>query len=142
MKRILTVFAVLGVLAALSAAHLVTAEDYGQMPKEKPDKVLMKALGWTEKEIGETTVYKADTGSKCKTCIGVGYKGRRAVCETLYFTEKIRHLIAESGDDIDEQAIREAGRKDGMLTLMDSAKRLVDMGETTVEEMLRVVGAE
>ncbi len=109
---------------------------------EEPDTVLMKSLGWTVKEIGETTVYKANTGSNCKMCSGVGYKGRRAICETLYFTDEIRHMIAESGTDIDEQAIREAGQKDGMLTLMDSAKRLVEMGVTTVEEMLRVVGAE
>lgn len=109
---------------------------------EEPDTVLMKSLGWTAKEIEETTVYKANKDSKCKTCNGSGYKGRRAICETLYFTDTIRHLIAESGQDINEEAIREVGIKEGMLTLMESAQKLVEMGETTVEEMLRVVGSE
>jgi type IV pilus assembly protein PilB len=109
---------------------------------EEPDRVLMRSLGWTDKEIDETTVYQANTGSNCKTCNGMGYKGRRAVCETLYFTDAVRELIAESGTDIDEEAIREAGIADGMLTLRDSARKLVEMGETTVDEMLRVTGAE
>ncbi|MCZ6758261.1 MAG: ATPase, T2SS/T4P/T4SS family, partial [Bacteroidetes bacterium] len=109
---------------------------------KSPDKVLMKSLGWTDKEIEETTVYKAMRGENCATCSGIGYKGRRAICETLYFSDKIRQLIAEAGTDIDEGAIRKLGIEEGMLTLMESAKRLVEMGETTVDEMLRTTGAE
>ncbi|MCH8246379.1 MAG: type II/IV secretion system protein [Bacteroidetes bacterium] len=109
---------------------------------KSPDKVLMKSLGWTDKEIEETTVYKAMRGGNCATCSGIGYKGRRAICETLYFSDKIRHIIAEAGTDIDEGAIRKIGIEEGMLTLMESAKRLVEMGETTLDEMLRTTGAE
>ena len=109
---------------------------------KSPDKVLMKSLGWTDKEIEETTVYKAMRGGNCATCSGIGYKGRRAICETLYFSDKIRQLIAEAGTDIDEGAIRKTGIEEGMLTLMESAKRLVEMGETTLDEMLRTTGAE
>ncbi len=108
----------------------------------QPDEVLMRSLGWKEDEIKDVTVFKAKTGSKCKTCNGIGYKGRRAICETLYFTDDVRHLIAESGTDIDEEAIRDAGKKNGMLTLMDSARKLVEMGATSLDEMLRVTGAE
>jgi type IV pilus assembly protein PilB len=107
-----------------------------------PDTTLMKSLGFTEKEIAETTIYKANRGSKCPKCNGNGYKGRRAVCETLYFTREIRNMIAESGDAIDEDAIRDQAVKDGMLTLTDSARELVKMGATTVEEMLRTTSSE
>ena len=109
---------------------------------KSPDKVLMKSLGWTDKDIEETTVYKAMRGGNCATCSGIGYKGRRAICETLYFSDQIRHIIAEAGTDIDEGAIRKLGIEEGMLTLMESAKRLVEMGETTLDEMLRTTGAE
>ena len=109
---------------------------------KSPDKVLMKSLGWTDKDIEETTVYKAMRGGNCATCSGIGYKGRRAICETLYFSDQIRHIIAEAGTDIDEGAIRKIGIEEGMLTLMESAKRLVEMGETTLDEMLRTTGAE
>jgi type II secretory ATPase GspE/PulE/Tfp pilus assembly ATPase PilB-like protein len=107
-----------------------------------PDLVLMRTLGFTEPEIEETTIYKANKGSKCPKCHGNGYKGRRAVCETLYFTREIRNMIAESGEAIDEDAIRIQAEKDGMLSLQDSARELVKMGVTTVEEMLRTTASE
>ena len=107
-----------------------------------PDKTLMRSLGFTEPEIEETTIYKANRGSKCTKCGGNGYKGRRAVCETLYFTREIRAMIAESGDAIDEEAIRAQAVKDGMLGLQDSARELVKMGATTVEEMLRTTASD
>ncbi len=109
---------------------------------DHPDRVLMKSLGWTDEEIDSTTVYKANRGSTCVTCSGSGYKGRRAVCETLYFSDPIRHMIAASAEAIDEDAIRDLAVKEGMLTLIDSARVLVEMGATTVEEMLRVTGSE
>lgn len=108
----------------------------------EPDRTLMSQLGWTEEEIDSTTVYKANRGSNCQTCNGNGYKGRRAVCETLYFTSEKRTMVAESAEAIDEDAIRDQAVKDGMLTLADSARVLVNMGETTVEEMLRMTASE
>ncbi|MDE2995915.1 MAG: ATPase, T2SS/T4P/T4SS family [Bacteroidota bacterium] len=109
---------------------------------EDPDRTLMHGLGWTDEEIDSSTIYKANRSSGCPTCGGNGYKGRRAVCETLYFTSEIRTMVAESAEAIDEDAIRDQAVKDGMLTLADSARVLVDMGETTVEEMLRMTASE
>ncbi len=106
-----------------------------------PDKVMMKTLGFTDEEIAEVTVYRANLGSGCAICGGNGYKGRRAVCETLYFTPEIRAMIAESGDAIDEDAIRTQAEKDGMLGLGDSARELVKMGATTLEEVLRMTSS-
>ena len=101
----------------------------------------MKSLGWTDDQIDDTTLYKANRGSGCPTCNSIGYKGRRALCETLYFSDRIRHMIANSEDAVDEDGIRKVAIEEGMLTLQDSARVLVSMGETTVEEMLRVTGA-
>jgi len=39
---------------------------------KSPDKTLMKSLGWTEKEIKDSTVYKATLGGTCSTCSGIG----------------------------------------------------------------------
>ena len=107
-----------------------------------PDLTLMRGLGWTDEEIEENTIYKANPGSGCPTCGGRGYKGRRAVCETLYFSSEIRTMVAESGEAIDEDAIRAQAEKDGMLSLADSARVLVNMGETTVDEMMRMTASE
>jgi type IV pilus assembly protein PilB len=106
-----------------------------------PDKVLMTSLGWTEEEIDNVKLVKANRGSGCQSCNSVGYKGRRALCETLYFSDRIRHMIASSEVTIDEESIRSVAKEEGMLTLQDSARVLVGMGETTVSEMLRVTGA-
>ncbi len=108
---------------------------------ENPDQTMMKSLGWTEKEIAEATVYRANLGSMCPKCGGNGYKGRRAVCETLYFSHDIRTMIAESGEAIDEDQIRDQAVSEGMLTLGDSAKELVKMGATTLEEMLKMTSS-
>ncbi len=51
-------------------------------------------------------------------------------------------MVAESAEAIDEDAIRDQAIKDGMLTLADSARVLVNMGETTVEEMMRMTASE
>jgi len=107
-----------------------------------PDRTLMAQLGWKEEDMDSHTIYKANRGSNCPTCSGNGYKGRRAVCETLYFSQEIRTMVAESAEAIDEDAIRDQAVKDGMLTLADSARVLVNMGETTVEEMLRMTASE
>ncbi len=107
-----------------------------------PDRVLLKSLGFDDEEIDETTFYKASYDKSCRTCKGLGYKGRRALCETLYFSPQIRHLIVEAGEAIDEDEIRTQAVKEGMLTLQDSARELVKMGETSVEEMIRVTTSD
>ncbi len=109
---------------------------------ENPDGVLLKSLGFTEDELAETTFYTAVNDRSCRTCNGNGYKGRRAMCETLYFSQAIRHMIVEAGESIDEDSIRDLAVSEGMLTLEDSARELVKMGETTVDEMVRVTASE
>ena len=43
---------------------------------------------------------------------------------------------------IDEGAIKQQAVSEGMLTLRDSAREIVKVGETSVREMIRVVTAE
>ena len=107
-----------------------------------PDDLLMAELGFTEEEIRTCETYKATYGSACKTCRGVGYKGRRAIAEALYFTRKLRHIIVSSGESVDEDAIRETAVKEGMLTLLASAREVVKLGDTTVEEVVRVTASD
>jgi type IV pilus assembly protein PilB len=106
------------------------------------DKVMLEELGFTKQEIEETTFYKPGTDSKCRRCNGNHYSGRRAMCEALFFSREIRHMIVQSGEAIDEDMIRKQAVKDGMLTLLDSAREVVRMGETSIEELLRTTAAE
>jgi len=109
---------------------------------EAPDELLARQLGFTEEELQEIDFYVPGENSRCGTCKGRGYKGRRAVAEALYFSPKIREMIVEAGDTIDEDGLKAQAVKEGMLTLQASARELVKMGETSLEEMLRVTAGE
>jgi type IV pilus assembly protein PilB len=89
------------------------------------------SLGFNEKEIENTTFYKAVGCDKCVK----GYKGRAAIHEALLFTREIRRLILDSGDEVDEDAIRTEGIKNGMLTLRASGRERIKEGITTCEEI-------
>lgn len=72
----------------------------------------------------------------CERCGFTGFSGRIAVHETLYFNKEISQIIFDAGDKIDEEAIRVAAKKDGMLTLRESGFERVKMGLTSFEEVL------
>ena len=108
-------------------------------PDEDIDEIMLHKLGFTDEDIANHTVYTQGHDPHCKVCKGMGYKGRRAVSEALYFSRNIRHLIVESDKMIDEDAIRQLAVKEGMLTLGDSAREVVKRGETSILEMVRVV---
>lgn len=72
----------------------------------------------------------------CSACSRTGYKGRMALHEVMRVTEDIeRHAVARSSSaDIG----RTAGDQ-GMITLRDDGWTKVLMGQTSIEEILRVV---
>ncbi len=107
-----------------------------------PDPVLLDRLGFSAEEIETMSFYQPSSDERCPTCKGMGYKGRRAISEALYFSRKVRHMIVDSDGMVDEESIRDQARSEGMLTLLDSAREVVRMGETSVREMLRVVASE
>lgn len=75
----------------------------------------------------------------CAHCRGTGYKGRRAIAQTLTMDTQLRTLIsARAGFD----QLRDAAVARGLTTLRDSALRLVAAGVTTWEEASRVTAAE
>ncbi len=109
----------------------------------EPDVVQMQRLGFSEEEIETLEIFgPAKSNSSCSTCNGNGYRGRRAISETLPFSRAIRHLIAESGEEIDEESIKAQAIEEGMMTLRDSARELVRAGHTSLDEMMRITASE
>ncbi len=71
----------------------------------------------------------------CRECRNTGYHGRRAIFEWMDTSNEIRQLIlrnASSGE------IGVVARKGGMRPLSEDGWRLVRLGVTTAEEVLRV----
>jgi len=77
-------------------------------------------------------------GSGCPTCRYTGLHGRTAIFEVMPVDESIRRLINDASDSAE---IMKTARADGMLTLKEVAIRKMAQGETTFDEVLRLVGA-
>ncbi len=74
-------------------------------------------------------------GHGCAQCRGTGFKGRKAIGELLVLNDELRELIIARAPT---RKLKEAARAAGTLSLRDAAQRLVDNGETSLEEINRV----
>jgi type II secretory ATPase GspE/PulE/Tfp pilus assembly ATPase PilB-like protein len=72
----------------------------------------------------------------CGECGGSGYRGRLAVAEVLLRSAEVERRVA-SGATVDQ--IAAAARADGMLPLWESGLGHVRRGDTTLDELLRVI---
>ncbi len=81
------------------------------------------------------TLYRA---VGCPECSMTGYRGRLAIEEVLQVTEEVERRIA-GNESVDR--INDAAREGGMRSLWESAVAHVRKGETTIEELLRVLEA-
>jgi len=76
-------------------------------------------------------------GSGCGHCRGVGYKGRKAVAEVLLLDDVLREMIATKAP---VSQLKAHAAAIGMRSLHETVLASVRSGETTLEEMQRVVG--
>ena len=88
--------------------------------------------GLSRNEVGG---WRFRRGMGCAVCRGSGFKGRKAIAETLPMTDEIRDLIAGHAP---MSNIKAAAGKLGLKTLRQAALALVAHGETTLEEINRV----
>ncbi|MCH1941047.1 GspE/PulE family protein [Holdemania massiliensis] len=72
----------------------------------------------------------------CPRCNQTGYKGRTALFEILPLTAEIRDLIVSSNDT---NKIKDAAVREGMTTLSEEMIKMIVKGQTSMEEMLRVI---
>lgn len=79
-------------------------------------------------------IYKA---SGCNVCHQTGYKGRMAIHEVLEVDGFLQEIISKGNIRIDE--IKALAIERGMRTLRDNALEHVLRGDTSIEEMLKVV---
>ena len=70
----------------------------------------------------------------CADCRNTGYRGRTAIFEMIPMTRELRKLVF---DNANEDEIRQAAIKNGMVTLRDAGNERVLDGTTSVEEVLR-----
>jgi len=81
----------------------------------------------------ETPLYRA---AGCPECAMTGYRGRFSIMEILTITPEIERRIA-AGETADK--IMAAARRGGMKNLWDSGLQHVLRGESSIDELMRVV---
>jgi type IV pilus assembly protein PilB len=98
-----------------------------------PDEVALERMGFPFEPGHPPQVFRA---RGCKKCNGIGYKGRMGVHEVMTMSETLERLTVEnaSADEIKRVAVAE-----GMLTLREDGFAKVVLGQTSIEEILRVV---
>jgi len=98
-----------------------------------PDEAMLKRLDFPYEEGKPPTLYRA---VGCKKCNNIGYKGRMGIHEVMTMTESLERLAVEhaSADELTRQAIR-----DGMVPLRQDGFKKCALGQTSIEEILRVI---
>jgi general secretion pathway protein E len=86
-------------------------------------------------DLGREGTVRLHRGKGCMKCRGTGYLGRSGIYEVLPVTEAIRKGITH---ECDVELIRDAARKEGMVTLRENAIKKLMEGKTSYQEVLRV----
>ena len=73
----------------------------------------------------------------CAHCRGTGFKGRRAVAEVLRFDDDLREMIVQREP---VRRIKEVARSKGTRLMREVGLDLVREGQTSLQELNRVVG--
>jgi type II secretory ATPase GspE/PulE/Tfp pilus assembly ATPase PilB-like protein len=69
-----------------------------------------------------------------------GYEGQLAIREQMTMTDNLRALLENPESKITAQSVEEAARQAGMLTMFQDGMLKVIAGQTSFEELARVVG--
>jgi len=80
----------------------------------------------------EITLYK---GKGCSNCGYTGYLGRIGIFQLIKITQKIRNEILNNPT---ADVIRDISRSEGAKSLFEDGLRKVEVGKTTLEEVIRV----
>ena len=99
-----------------------------------PNEAEMTEAGWLGEISNEIPTLYRTVG--CSACGRTGYRGRLALHEVMVMSEEINRLVVQRASTED---IKKTARAQGMLTLREDGLHKVAQGDTTLEEIFRVV---
>lgn len=100
--------------------------------EEQPDAQLLAASGLEAAAVAD---WRFRAGRGCGQCRGSGYRGRKAIAETMLLNDELRELITGRQPI---RTIKEAAYRLGTRDLREAALDLVRSGDTTLVEVNRV----
>ena len=86
------------------------------------------------KHFSNTKELRVFTGKGCDVCHLTGYVGRVGIFEVLDLSEEIKKLIVQKADS---NVITKKAVEEGMTTMMDDGMNKIQLGITTIEEVMR-----
>ena len=130
-------FLVTSALSAVVAQRLARRLCMHCKAPYQPTEADIVAAGWTMDEVdAEGEIPQVYRAVGCSACANTGYRGRKALAELMPMSEEIERMIIEGGS---VEEIHRLAVSQGMVTLRQSGLRKAIEGETTLEEVLRVV---
>jgi type II secretory ATPase GspE/PulE/Tfp pilus assembly ATPase PilB-like protein/FixJ family two-component response regulator len=101
----------------------------------EPDDDMMRLLNLSKKQIGD----KVFKGKGCPQCGNTGYTGRVGLFEIFSMNDDFRYIISSNYRESDVWSLATSA---GMNTLMDAGIAKVKSGDTTLDELIRVLGPQ
>jgi type IV pilus assembly protein PilB len=99
-----------------------------------PPPNLLKQVGWENR-----TSELFQKGEGCRECNNTGFRGRIGIYEVMLLDAELKRMVQQNPSETD---IRVYLAQMGWRTLREKALDLVDRGESTLEEVLRVTRSE
>jgi type II secretory ATPase GspE/PulE/Tfp pilus assembly ATPase PilB-like protein len=98
----------------------------------KPKKEILEQLGFPPTSKDFTFMH----GTGCESCFHTGFRGRVGIFEIFVPDESMKEILETN---VTSSVIRELARKKGMRTLREEGIKKVVQGQTTPEEVLRII---
>ncbi len=102
------------------------------VPTEELAKYVSKQA--LEKNLSTQKEIRVFYGQGCPVCRHTGFFGRIGIFEVLEVSDSIRNLINNKADS---DSLAKKATEEGMTTMLDDGLRKVQLGLTTIEEILR-----
>jgi type IV pilus assembly protein PilB len=96
-----------------------------------PGQEVILELGLTQEQ---AAAQKWFFGKGCEKCNNTGYKGRMGIYELVIMNDDLREMVVK---EVSLDEFRNACRKYGMRTLRESGLLAINLGQTSVEEIVR-----
>ena len=127
----LPTFLITATVEAMLAQRLVRKICNNCRTEFTPSREVIMELGLTAEQ---AAAQKWFYGKGCDKCNNTGYKGRMGIYELALMNDNLREMVVA---EVSLDEFRNACRKYGMRTLRESGLQAINLGQTTIEEIVR-----
>ncbi|MGA7498799.1 MAG: ATPase, T2SS/T4P/T4SS family [Isosphaeraceae bacterium] len=127
----LPTFLITATVEAVLAQRLVRKICNSCRTEFTPSREVIMELGLTAEQ---AAAQKWFYGKGCSKCNNTGYKGRMGIYELALMNDNLREMIVA---EVSLDEFRNACRKYGMRTLRESGLQAINLGQTSIEEIVR-----